>query len=289
LLVKRKAFTLIELLVVIAIIAILAAILFPVFAQAKAAAKKASSLSNTKQVALAELMYMTDYDDTYVVEVAWDANSPPAFLGGVPYQPWPWLVLPYQKNGDIDLDPQAPPNDIWAPAWGSLLPKLLEPQYGYSYVYLSPLVGGTPTTSKFEPTNSTAIEQPANTVMFSAKFSSSEDTLPATFTYWYGPGTIVSILGVDVPHCATIPQWCFDNWGTNGFFDATYLNRNEAAGARTGGNSLRAGNQMILTWTDGHSAAKAAGAMAAGTNWSRAQAASGVVINDINKYLWDTR
>ncbi|RYG26781.1 prepilin-type N-terminal cleavage/methylation domain-containing protein, partial [bacterium] len=32
----RKAFTLIELLVVIAIIAILAAILFPVFAQAKA-------------------------------------------------------------------------------------------------------------------------------------------------------------------------------------------------------------------------------------------------------------
>ena len=35
-----RAFTLIELLVVIAIIAILAAILFPVFAQAKAAAKK---------------------------------------------------------------------------------------------------------------------------------------------------------------------------------------------------------------------------------------------------------
>jgi prepilin-type N-terminal cleavage/methylation domain-containing protein len=37
---RRKALTLIELLVVIAIIAILAAILFPVFAQAKAAAKK---------------------------------------------------------------------------------------------------------------------------------------------------------------------------------------------------------------------------------------------------------
>ncbi len=36
----NQAFTLIELLVVIAIIAILAAILFPVFAQAKAAAKK---------------------------------------------------------------------------------------------------------------------------------------------------------------------------------------------------------------------------------------------------------
>jgi len=49
---KARAFTLIELLVVIAIIAILAAILFPVFAQAKAAAKKSSDLSNHKQLAL---------------------------------------------------------------------------------------------------------------------------------------------------------------------------------------------------------------------------------------------
>jgi len=46
----RKGFTLIELLVVIAIIAILAAILFPVFAQAKAAAKKSACLSNTRQL-----------------------------------------------------------------------------------------------------------------------------------------------------------------------------------------------------------------------------------------------
>lgn len=59
----RRAFTLIELLVVIAIIAILAAILFPVFAQAKAAAKTASDLSNAKQHVLATLMYATDYDD----------------------------------------------------------------------------------------------------------------------------------------------------------------------------------------------------------------------------------
>ena len=47
---RKKAFTLIELLVVIAIIAILAAILFPVFAQAKVAAKKVSTLSNFKQM-----------------------------------------------------------------------------------------------------------------------------------------------------------------------------------------------------------------------------------------------
>lgn len=59
----RKAFTLIELLVVIAIIAILAAILFPVFAQAKEAAKKAATLSNFKQVGTAAHIYMADVDD----------------------------------------------------------------------------------------------------------------------------------------------------------------------------------------------------------------------------------
>jgi len=62
---KHRGFTLIELLVVIAIIAILAAILFPVFAQAKLAAKKTTSLSNVKQQALGSLMYANDSDDHY--------------------------------------------------------------------------------------------------------------------------------------------------------------------------------------------------------------------------------
>lgn len=61
----KRAFTLIELLVVIAIIAILAAILFPVFAQAKEAAKKASAISNIKQTAVGTVIYMSDYDDRY--------------------------------------------------------------------------------------------------------------------------------------------------------------------------------------------------------------------------------
>jgi prepilin-type N-terminal cleavage/methylation domain-containing protein len=61
----KGGFTLIELLVVIAIIAILAAILFPVFAQAKAAAKKTNALSNVKQTSLGVIMYMGDFDDVF--------------------------------------------------------------------------------------------------------------------------------------------------------------------------------------------------------------------------------
>ena len=59
---KRRGFTLIELLVVIAIIAILAAILFPVFAQAREAARKTACLSNMKQLGLGLTMYRQDYD-----------------------------------------------------------------------------------------------------------------------------------------------------------------------------------------------------------------------------------
>lgn len=62
---NRRGFTLIELLVVIAIIAILAAILFPVFAKAREAARKTSCLSNMKQIGLAAMMYVQDYDETY--------------------------------------------------------------------------------------------------------------------------------------------------------------------------------------------------------------------------------
>ena len=100
----RKGFTLIELLVVIAIIAILAAILFPVFAQAKEAAKKSATLNMMKQIGTAVNIYMTDYDDgmptwsdywyTYYVNFAgrgldttdryWDAKLYPYVKSGNP-------------------------------------------------------------------------------------------------------------------------------------------------------------------------------------------------------------
>lgn len=79
----RKGFTLIELLVVIAIIAILAAILFPVFAQAKATAKQVVCLSNMKQLGLGTVLYMGDANDTYCPSVSWEPLT-----GFAPQQIW---------------------------------------------------------------------------------------------------------------------------------------------------------------------------------------------------------
>lgn len=95
---RNRAFTLIELLVVIAIIAILAAILFPVFAQAKAAAKKASCTSNHKQLVMGGIMYMTDYDDVWFPRYAACPNTGPTSDAQLI---WSGLLQPYVKNQGI--------------------------------------------------------------------------------------------------------------------------------------------------------------------------------------------
>jgi len=102
-----KAFTLIELLVVIAIIAILAAILFPVFAQAKRAAKTTVALSNSKQIALAYLMYTNDYDDEMPAQRFW-TNSNGNTNQWSTWYTWRAAVYPYVKNAGAWLDPNAP-------------------------------------------------------------------------------------------------------------------------------------------------------------------------------------
>ena len=102
---KRQGFTLIELLVVIAIIAILAAILFPVFAQAREAARTISCLSNTKQLGLGELMYAQDYD-----EVILPSNTAKGGAAGDPIDvqvagSWVNILQPYIKNKQIMFCP----------------------------------------------------------------------------------------------------------------------------------------------------------------------------------------
>jgi prepilin-type N-terminal cleavage/methylation domain-containing protein/prepilin-type processing-associated H-X9-DG protein len=131
----KKAFTLIELLVVIAIIAILAAILFPVFAQAKEAAKKTADLSNLKQFGLASIMYAGDYEDALYAH-RWNCGGNAAnnysavqtcseyldgsgnLLSTAPDQSgvgspvnqrlyWAYIIYPYTKNYQMYKGPSA--------------------------------------------------------------------------------------------------------------------------------------------------------------------------------------
>lgn len=102
----KRAFTLIELLVVIAIIAILAAILFPVFAQAREAAKKTADLNNMKQIGISMQMYLTDNDDTY--PSAYYYRNDASNAGTAPncgYVNWSGMLQPYTKNLDIFKSP----------------------------------------------------------------------------------------------------------------------------------------------------------------------------------------
>ena len=98
---RTRAFTLIELLVVIAIIAILAAILFPVFAQAKEAAKKTKALAQMQQLSLSVFMYATDYDDMFIPSTNYDAPTTD------PNRIWTPPLFPYVKSKDIFVSPAA--------------------------------------------------------------------------------------------------------------------------------------------------------------------------------------
>ncbi len=94
---RKRGFTLIELLVVIAIIAILAAILFPVFAKAREKARQATCTSNEKQIGLAVMQYVQDYDEIYPI-ANWGRtyNSAGTFLGN-PYGVFD-VLEPYMKS-----------------------------------------------------------------------------------------------------------------------------------------------------------------------------------------------
>lgn len=177
---SRKAFTLIELLVVIAIIAILAAILFPVFAQAKEAAKKTSSLSNIRQLGTATVMYAGDYDDViFPLSASGPAGMTVPDNWGV--FRWPWLLVTYTKNLDIFRSPSDTKEmtltvcgggcrDKANPAYGYLWGLL--PSYGFNYVYLAndPAWTGPAAPTATNRSNSrgvsmTSIGAPADTVL----------------------------------------------------------------------------------------------------------------------------
>lgn len=141
----RSAFTLIELLVVIAIIAILAAILFPVFAQARAKARATTCASNLRQLAGAALMYAADFDG-YPLRFASSASViDKNFLGeDVPRRGyaeayyWQSLWLPYTKNTAIFFCPSGYQDFRQAPRYkdrlvGGMPIKEIWGHYGINY------------------------------------------------------------------------------------------------------------------------------------------------------------
>lgn len=107
---NKRGFTLIELLVVIAIIAILAAILFPVFAKARDAARKTACINNLKQLGTGLMMYAQDYDET--MPSGPFATTPAGIFGTPLFNTYGWsyafmLLDPYLKNTQVFACPSA--------------------------------------------------------------------------------------------------------------------------------------------------------------------------------------
>ncbi len=124
---RGHGFTLIELLVVIAIIAILAAILFPVFAQAREKARQTACLSNEKQIGLALLMYVEDYDEQFPSGSRVNPFNPSNFAIGLG---WAGQTYPYTKNAQI----LKCPDDSTGPVNRNATTEALYPvSYGYNY------------------------------------------------------------------------------------------------------------------------------------------------------------
>jgi prepilin-type N-terminal cleavage/methylation domain-containing protein/prepilin-type processing-associated H-X9-DG protein len=160
----KRAFTLIELLVVIAIIAILAAILFPVFAQAKKAAKISVTLSNIKQITLAGRMYATDHDDYYAMSInGWPLAAGQDTVAHLQ------LIYPYTKNPDIHWSSTNPmPGNLQKPmtlppgkeSWGNwtflttIAPNAIAVNHWNGAAY------------KIEPHSESDYEQVANLLMY---------------------------------------------------------------------------------------------------------------------------
>ena len=190
----KRAFTLIELLVVIAIIAILAAILFPVFAQAKAAAKKTTSISNLKQIGTSTMLYTSDVDDYYYPHRFNCRDASNAFTTCPAYQAaggglvpeaqmlsggaetryyWVYLLQPYTKNYQLF---KSPGNDTGFVPGATSAPTCSgqgctgtgyggENSYGHNDAYLSPAGGFADPLGNPLAVNGTSVPRVASTIM----------------------------------------------------------------------------------------------------------------------------
>ena len=272
----RKAFTLIELLVVIAIIAILAAILFPVFAQAKDAAKKTKSISNVKQVALANLLYSSDFDDI----------APLAFTTEGSFEEWLcWSSStdPYRKNWDMMYSPSGATKRITTD-YATNVSSADTPdnwrffvQYGYnaSYLNLAPDCGalGVDNNAFGMPVSMTGMYDPASTLM-------------VTETGQDGPEDNMGTNIVYPPAGFTATNMCtYGDWGP--LTDLWYGQLGNTDKTKMGFFRARHAGGGVVAFCDGHAKSMKPGALARGTNWNANLQAGDIIITDINQFIWD--
>lgn len=280
----RTAFTLIELLVVIAIIAILAAILFPVFAQARAKARQTTSLSNEKQIVLGVLMYIQDYDETLMPYL----YAPPGvniFAYGDPdvTYTWPELIQPYLKNWDLfrcSADGQANLQQYLS-NWGypaNSSEKVInyargtQSNYGYNYVYLAPISGASPNWIS-QPKSLAAVQQPADTVLITNS------------TAWGAAGSTPNCSGVGGGWMSNDPP-SSDFSGTTAWNGGWRLDNVSCKWDRFGGMYPRHTGTVLIGWVDGHVKAMRPEALLAGVQHNFSDPPIGIVV-DKTKYLWD--
>lgn len=288
----RSGFTLIELLVVIAIIAILAAILFPVFAQAKAAAKATVTLSNIKQQSLAQIMYASDCDDTMVIAQS-QGNQPGSYDlgGGLVFTPWTKLIHPYMKNTELFQDALAP--SFQAPSGLTMDDaRFLFPRMGMNWHNLN-----TPMATGLSGVSGTAASSPADTVMLCTRYGVNGDT-PSFETIIYVPvsGPSYQVFGgmLAFPPAGVKTEV---NWGKGGDFDLNGFGLNAVTGRYTAGNSLRHADNLIIAWMDGHAGKRKPGQLGAGsgfrfdkTGTTTSLTSEVTVPTDeagLEKYVWD--
>jgi len=240
---KTRAFTLIELLVVIAIIAILAAILFPVFAQAKLAAKKTVALSNAKQVALAQLMYMNDYDDHLIKSYYGFPAAPACAWSQLPanqqYYDWRYAIQPYQKNAGILSDPTNPFStpQYYQPALTGV-PANQEVYYSSNYASNDAVIGfanGPCGSAQYCPSGQDTLDQlpsPAESIAFEPNRTQWNDL---KFDF------------ISAPDSGGQPSWCVYTYN-----QATGASLGQTCPGQNMGPINSVQGQAAFVWCDGH-------------------------------------
>lgn len=281
----RRAFTLIELLVVIGIIAILAALLFPVLAQARAAARKAHCLSNFKQLTAAALMYLPDYDDRFPLSAyRFQCEQPEA------NETFQTLIQPYVRSERLlvcPADPNNGPDRANSPC-GSGPPGdeaerrlwfAVKSDFGVNYQYLCPAIWdpGRATHAGFS-VGAWQVACPAETIL-------AVDSVWAADEGGYGQPVEGGQFSVDPPcRYRRDGSDSFPYPGAQVYWWGAWVPGDPRFVGRYGWAWPWHSDQVNIAFTDGHVKTMPVNALAAGCE---VKDAWGGAILDSRKYLWD--